>query len=142
MLGLPPFIGIFECSPNDPICVSEELVDLWLPPGFGDPGIFSPFFGGNCSVFLADTTASAFPGGFFVPQSLEAFDATIFDCSGGATIDDEGLLVPIATLSGRITTWVVTPPGAPAIPEPAGFVVFAIGAGMVGLARHRRSRKN
>ncbi len=28
------------------------------------------------------------------------------------------------------------------IPEPAGFVVFAIGAGVVGLARHRRSRKN
>lgn len=32
---------------------------------------------------------------------------------------------------------VVTP-----IPEPAGFVVFALGAGVVGLALHRRSRKN
>ena len=31
---------------------------------------------------------------------------------------------------------VVTP-----IPEPAGFVVFALGAGVVGLALHRRSRK-
>ena len=30
---------------------------------------------------------------------------------------------------------------APAIPEPAAFVVFAIGAGVVGLALHRRSRK-
>ncbi len=28
------------------------------------------------------------------------------------------------------------------MPEPTGFVVFAIGAGMVGLALHRRSRKN
>ena len=31
---------------------------------------------------------------------------------------------------------------AAAIPEPAGFVMFAIGAGVVGLALHRRSRKN
>ena len=31
---------------------------------------------------------------------------------------------------------------APAIPEPAGFVVFAIGAGVVGLALHRRRRKS
>ena len=30
----------------------------------------------------------------------------------------------------------------PAIPEPTGFVVFAIGAGVVGLALHRRSRKS
>ncbi len=31
---------------------------------------------------------------------------------------------------------------APAIPEPAGFVVFAVGAGLVGLALHRRSRQS
>lgn len=31
---------------------------------------------------------------------------------------------------------------APSVPEPAGFVVFAIGAGVVGLALHRRSRRN
>lgn len=31
---------------------------------------------------------------------------------------------------------------ASAIPEPAGFVVFAVGAGVVGLALHRRSRRN
>ena len=29
-----------------------------------------------------------------------------------------------------------------AIPEPTGFVVFAIGAGVVGLALHRRRRKS
>ncbi len=31
---------------------------------------------------------------------------------------------------------------APAIPEPAAFVVFALGAGAVGLALHRRSRRS
>ena len=31
---------------------------------------------------------------------------------------------------------------AAAIPEPTGFVVFAIGAGLVGLAVNRRSRKS
>jgi len=36
-----------------------------------------------------------------------------------------------------------TPPPGPssAIPEPTGFVVFAIGAGVVGLAISRRNRK-
>ena len=30
----------------------------------------------------------------------------------------------------------------PAIPEPGAFLVFAIGAGVIGLALHRRSRKS
>ena len=42
-----------------------------------------------------------------------------------------------ATGNGVVTPGAVTP-----MPEPTGFVVFAIGAGMVGLALHRRSRKN
>ena len=112
----------------------QGVVDAWIPLVFRDPGIFAVPSGG-CGLNLIDTTASALPGGFFVPQNLEAFDVPFFSCS---VVGDEF----IASITGPITTWVVTPPGAAVIPEPAGFVVFAIGAGMVGLARHRRSRKN
>ena len=31
---------------------------------------------------------------------------------------------------------------APAMPEPGGFVLFAVGAGIVGFALHRRSRRS
>ncbi len=35
------------------------------------------------------------------------------------------------------------PPGpAPAVPEPTGFLVFALGAGAVGIALHRRNRNS
>ena len=59
--------------------------------------------------------------------------ALIVGCSAG--------LLGMSKTSGTSTTTNPPPGPAAAIPEPTGFVVFAIGAGLVGLAINRRNRK-
>lgn len=49
-----------------------------------------------------------------------------------------GLARPPASTSGGT----VSPGPVSAVPEPTGFLVFALGAGAVGLALHRRGRKS
>ena len=103
----PQFISVLDDAPSSP----DGIQDLWILPGFGDPGIFGPLFGA-CSLALVDTTADALPGGFFVPHDLEAFDQPTFTCAG-FDVGDDGAFVSVVALSGRITTWVVTPePGS------------------------------
>lgn len=102
-LASPQVISVLDDFPLEP----DGVHDVWMPPGFGDPGFIAvPLT--TCGLALVDTRASALSGDFFVPLDLEAFDQPRFSCRGLAAGED-GSDVRVASLSGRITRWTVTP---------------------------------